>query len=185
MDASTAFDGSSTVGSAPGFGRANGPACNTWTSSSSGTPGTYLAQEGGVSNNGACNVLRPLACCNGAPKTTFVGVTSAPATMTGRVAMHVACNAQFVGSHMCHAAEYLRAHSALPIPASGAWLDASTSQIGGTTSGGAAIFGRANGPACNTWTSTSSGTPGTYVAQEGGISNNGACNVLRPVACCL
>jgi hypothetical protein len=185
MDSSTAFDGTATTGSAPGFGRANGAACSTWTSSSSAAGGTYVGQEGGIANNGACNILRPLACCNGAPKTTFVGVTSAPATMTGRTAMHIACNAQFVGSHMCHAAEYLRAHSASPIPASGAWLDSSTNHVGAATTGGAAIFGRANGASCSTWTSTSSAAGGTYVAQEGGISNNGPCNVPRPVACCL
>jgi len=185
MDASTTFDDSSTVASAPGFGRSTANSCANWTSASAGVVGGYVAVDGGVSFNGVCNVLRPLACCNSAPKTTFVGVTGAAAVMAGRPAMHATCNAQFVGSHRCHAAEYLRAHSATPLPASGAWMDASISADGTSSVGGAAMFGRASANSCANWTSTSAGVTGTYGMQVGAPSFNGVCSVARPVACCL
>lgn len=201
-----------TFNSAVGFGREDSSFnCFAWTSNTStGTWSTTFLRADGVvqattSNTApaqpACNLQRALACCNGAPKVQLAGFTTvqpdgAGATPgAGRPGMHAACNAQFAGSHMCHIAEYLRANSPVPVPATGAWLDPSVNENDDTVTGGAARFGRETSSfTCFGWTSnTATGAwSSTHLDVDGNAklqSSNSfpqqiGCTARRPIACC-
>jgi hypothetical protein len=138
---------------------------------------------------GACNAVRALACCNAAPKTQFAGFTATPSTgaLGGRVAAHATCDAEFPGARMCHAAEYIRAVSMVPVPAEGAWLDASADMLGQSTISGGPAFGRyaANTNGCLHWTEGTSSYTGTYLLPGGVTFTGGACNASRRIACCF
>jgi hypothetical protein len=186
LDPSVAPDDTTTYAAAPAYGRRVGaPDCSNWTNGTAGTYGPHVDPNGGISNSGTCANARPLACCNGVSKVEFMGVTSSYSAMTGRTAMHQACNAQYAGSHFCHAAEYLRAASTSPIPAEGAWLDPSVDFEGTTSYSGSPLFGRQLGaPDCSNWTNATAGTYGPHIDPNGGISNSGTCAVQRYIACC-
>jgi hypothetical protein len=185
MDASTDLNGSVSVyGASPVFGRYTGSACTNWTSVASGNTGYLIGADGGYSS-APCNTTRPLACCNGAPRVAFAGVTPVNAAMTGRVDMHALCNASFTGSHLCHSAEYLRSDSTAAIPSGGAWLDVSIALNGSVSVYGASpVFGRYTGSACTNWTSVASGNTGYLIGADGGYSS-ALCNTTRPAACCF
>jgi hypothetical protein len=174
----------SLYGVSPLFGRYTSGACTNWTSNASGISGYLIGTDGGVAS-APCNTVHPLACCNGTPRDVFAGVTSVNATMSGRVQMHALCKANYPGSHLCHAAEYVRADSSASIPASGAWLDLSSDiNGGGALYGASPLFGRYTSGACTNWTSTASGISGYLVASDGSIAS-APCNTVRPAACCL
>lgn len=203
-------DSDLTTESAPGFGREdNAFTCASWTSNAnSGTwSSTFLRADGvtvQTSSNtfpapAACDVQRPLACCNGAAKVQFAGFTTvAPdgaGLGTGRPGMHAACNAQFAGSHMCHIAEYLRTGSGTPVPTTGAWLDPSVNERNELVTGGSGRFGRMTSRfTCNGWTTnTATGTwSSTHLDVDGSAhlqSSNTfpqqiGCTAHRPIACC-
>jgi hypothetical protein len=182
-DGSVTPTGASIAGASPTFGRRLSLACSNWTTRVSTTNGPVLLANGGTSSQ-ECSTQRPLACCTGVPKVQVAGFTTANAPMTGRVAMHAACAAQFSGSHFCHSSEYVRATSTLPVPAAGAWLDSSTTIDGGGTVDGSPMFGRSLGLACGNWTSTASGTTGNVVTTDGSLSGSASCATPRPIACC-
>lgn len=204
-------DSDLTTESAPGFGREDFSfTCTSWTSNAnSGTwSSTFLRPDGvtqQTSSNSfpapaACDVQRPLACCNGAPKVQFAGFTTvqpdgAGVGPNGRPGMHAACGAQFAGSHMCHIAEYLRTGSATAVPATGAWLDPSVNERNEIVTGGSGRFGRMTSRfTCNGWTTnTSTGTwSSTHLDVDGSAhlqSSNSfpapvGCTAHRPIACC-
>lgn len=186
LDPSVTLDGVYTAGGAPSFGRNTGSyTCNQWTDNTGAYSGTYVKPSGGISNGGVCTTVKPLACCNAAPKVAFAGFTGAFASMSGRSAMHAACSAEFSGAHMCHTAEYLRTDSSMTPPAVGAWLDPSMDVTGGYTAAGSAAFGRSVGSyTCNDWTDLTGAYSGTYVLPSAGISNGGNCTTQKPIACC-
>jgi hypothetical protein len=66
----------------------------------------------------------------------FAGFTSTAVNgaIGSREQMHAMCAAQFAGSHLCHTAEYQLANSSVPVPADGAWIDASAAYDGSFTS---------------------------------------------------
>lgn len=187
LDPSITLDGAYTVGGAPSLGRNAGSyTCNQWTDNTGSYSGTYVKPSGGISNGGVCTTTKPLACCNAVPKVAFAGFTSASASMSGRSAMHGACNAEFSGAHMCHAAEYLRSVSSTAPPAVGAWIDPSLDITGAYTTGGSPAFGRSVGSyTCNDWTDLTGSYSGTYVLPSAGISNGGNCTTQKPIACCF
>jgi hypothetical protein len=115
----------------------------------------------------------------------FVGFT--PTTHTGnlggRPAAHQICHNAFSGSHLCHAAEYLQADSAVTVPAAGAWVDPS-SDGSGTVTGGSLSFGRYVNFACSNWTTAGTGFSAYSITASGGVGNTGDCNVSRALACC-
>ncbi|AKT37181.1 collagen-like protein [Chondromyces crocatus] len=189
LDPSVSPDGSIVFGSAPHFGRANGGnTCNGWLSNSNGYSSTSITTGGILTSAGQCGVARALACCNGAPRVVFAGLTSTTHTgnFGGRTGGHALCAGDHPGSHMCHVSEYLRSNALDPIPAEGAWLDPSTAFTGSVVFGGAAIFGRANGGnTCNGWLSNSNGYSSTSIQQGGSITSAGQCGTLKPIACCL
>ena len=100
--------------------------------------------------------------------------------------MHALCAAAFSGSHLCHAAEYIRSTSSVTVPSpNGAWIDPSTNTSGGTSNSGIPGSGRSiYGYHCATWSDGTSGRYGTYVTALGTILEDGTCNVSRAVACC-
>ena len=152
----------------------------------SGQYGTHVDPDGGITDNANCTSVRALACCNGVPKVKFLGLTSGFPAMAGRSSMHQACDAQYPGSHLCHAAEYVRAASTIVIPAAGAWLDPSSTFTAGLSHNGSPVFGRSTvGYDCQNWTSTLVGQYGTHIDPDGGITNNGNCSAVRHAACCM
>ncbi len=118
----------------------------------------------------------------------FAGFTTATYTgaMSGRPAMHAKCEAEFAGSHLCHAAEYILSNSATGVPSpNGAWLDPSTTTSGGTSNSGLPGSGRSiYGYHCLTWNDGTVGRYGTYVTSLGSVLEDGPCNVSRSLACC-
>jgi hypothetical protein len=113
--------------------------------------------------------------------------------------MHALCNAQYVGSHLCHWSEYNLATPATPVPADGAWLDSagfrgySSSSTYATTEIASVDHGRFTdfnyGYNCGNWTANdylSSGytydTKGTAVIPAG--ESYPLCKVPRVLACC-
>ncbi len=185
IDASIDVNGSSTItGASPLFGRYTGGVCLNWTTSSSSYNGYVVGADGAVAS-ASCTSTHQLACCNGAPRVALAGVTSANAPMNGRVQMHALCNASFAGSHLCHAAEYLRADSGASIPAGGAWIDASIDLNGSSTiTGASSLFGRYTGGVCLNWTTTSSSYNGYVVGVDGAVAS-ASCTVAHPAACCF
>lgn len=180
---SVAADGSATSAGSPEFGRYLGYSCSNWTNSN--TSGFALLPGGGADFYANCATPKPLACCNSQPKINFVGFTSAPAVLspTGRPAMHAACGAEFAGSHMCHASEYHRSMNAVPIPASGAWIDPSSDLSSGATAGSAPKYGRFLGYSCSNWTNTN--TSGMAILPTSGFDFYANCATPRPIACCI
>jgi hypothetical protein len=187
IDPSTDLTGQATWSSGALFGRADGSyTCGDWTVNS-GNTATIVSAAGGVNTTSTCNVPRPLACCNGAPKVKFAGFTAAvvDAARGGRFAMHAACSAEFPGSHLCHAAEFLRADSSVAVPAGGAWADPSVATTGSATWSSSPVFGRAAGSyTCGDW-SVNAGNTATIVNAAGGLSTTSTCNVARSLACCM
>jgi MFS family permease len=202
------YDASLTFQGGLGSGRwTDSYTCDSWTSANASSfSNTYLAPTGQIataSSNTAplppgCNTLRSLACCNGTPKAQFAGftsmITNGGSIAGGRPGMHGVCASEFTGSHMCHAAEYIRAASGVTIPSSGAWLDPSVNERDELVLGGSPRFGRwTSSYTCNGWTSAS-GTSfsSTFLDADGDIkthSSNTAplpvgCAAQRPIACC-
>ena len=120
----------------------------------------------------------------------FAGFTAATFTgnIGGRPAAHAACAAEFAGSHLCHASEYLLTNSATTAPAAGAWIDSSISYAtGATTWSGAPFFGRGIQYDCANWTQGSTGYSGAMVTSSGGVSSAPSpqyCSAVKPLACC-
>jgi hypothetical protein len=187
IDPSVAPDDTTTYGGATYFGRQVGGAdCSNWTTNNVNYYAPHVDPNGGISNSNNCAALRSVACCNGVSKVKFMGVTASFAPMTGRVQMNQACNTQYAGSHMCHAAEYLRASSTTVIPAQGAWIDPSVDFTGSTSYGGSPLFGRQQGGAdCSNWTTTNVNYYAPHVDPNGGVTNSGNCSSQRYVACCM
>jgi hypothetical protein len=156
--------------------------CLNWTSVTN-TNGSTL-QPAGL-NTQACSTARVLACCNTPFRESFKGVTTVTTTgaVGGRAAIHALCAAQYAGSHLCHAAEYARAHPTSLI--AGAWLDASTVNSGFDVASALPNAGRylsaSSSWNCLNWTSTTN-TNGSLTSATG--VDTQACSVSRPVACC-
>jgi hypothetical protein len=191
LDASLDLTGSITVGAGPLFGRSVSYAgsCDSWTNATTAYLGARASENGAVLQNYDCATFRPLACCNGVAKTSFAGFTAFAtpgAIAQGRIGMHKACNTEFAGSHMCHAAEYIRTSSLAAPPAVGAWLDASLDGSGAISVGGLPLAGRSISYAgsCDAWTNATSAYLGARVSSNGAILQNYDCATVRPIACC-
>ena len=91
---------------------------------------------------------------------------------------------EFGDAHLCHASEYLMSNSATPIPAVGAWLDASVLPDGATTRDGSHRFGRLTGGACQNYTTTLAAYSGTVLLPDGDPVVSSTCGTARPLACC-
>ena len=186
LEASTTIDNGVTYESAPRFGRDTRHSCLSFTSNSPSARGTYLRPSGYAKYDFlSCEIARPLACCNGAPKTQFAGFTSNiySGDMGGRLAVHEYCNNEFPGAHLCFAAEYLRSYSTVPIPFSGAWMDYNVGESSNGTGEGSGSFGRATGWSCSSYTTTSG--VGSYLQWNGEVTgDSSACSNARPIACC-
>jgi hypothetical protein len=135
-----------------------------------------------------CNVPRPVACCLTPYLETFRGLTAASyaGNVGGRHVMHATCAAEYPGSHLCHSAEYERAASTVPLPATGAWADSSTfnhypEYNGAMPRSGRLILNDGNYN-CENWTSASNIRYGVTVVTPGPVTV--PCNVPRPLACC-
>lgn len=193
LDISGNLEGNLVSASSPHFGRATSPgySCNDWTNNSTTAYGTTATAAGGINGGGnACDKARPLACCSSPTKARFAGFT--PATTTGKVggraAMHAMCATAFSGSHLCHAAEYVRSNPAAAGPVDGAWLDISADLKGNLVSWGLPAAGRAPSPgySCNDWTNDATTAYGSIATTAGGINGGGkSCDKARPLACCL
>lgn len=190
LDASVTAEGVVTVQGSSRFGRNSGRSCQSFTTDQAGNEATYLAPSGAIvqSNVDLCTIARPLACCDGAPKPVLAGFTAQAFTgnLGGRPAAHARCDAAFAGSHVCHAVEYLRTVSSTPVPAPGAWIDASIDERGVLVLHGPASSGRNTGRSCIAFTTAGAGNEGTYVRPNGApfSTNLDTCATARPIACC-
>lgn len=201
LDPSVKPDGVFTFDGSPVFGRlasstgSTEMSCLSWTYNSvagGGIAGLRVNPAGDLGLT-ACNGVRPLACCIGTPRTSFAGFTptTTPGAITnGRVGMHAACQAAFAGSHLCHAAEYVRAMSSTPVPPTGAWVDSSVNISGNPAFDGSPTYGRktsfsSTDRSCLSWTSSASGggIGGTTVGPPGDVRLLD-CSVPRAIACC-
>jgi hypothetical protein len=196
MDAS-GFSGASSYYatfslSGPAVGRYTGNDasynCNHWTVTNTNS-GTVILPTGPTS--ALCNTTHVLACCTSPYQESFAGFSSATTLPNlGREAMHGVCAAQYTGSHMCFAGEYQRAHSTKPVPAAGAWMDASGFSGGSSYYATFSLNGRDNGRYtgndasynCNHWTANNTNS-GTVILPTGPTS--ALCNTTHPVACCF
>jgi hypothetical protein len=187
IDPSTEFDGGTTYSGSPQAGRsANGYNCQSYTHNGTTYGGTSLAASGSIGWTTDCNVSRPLACCTTPSKTRFAGFTRATTNgkLGGRARTHAMCNSEFPGSHYCHAAEYIRANSGVPIPAGGVWIDPSANNSGVVYSGVPTAGRQANGYTCQSYMHDGTTYGGTSLAQRGTMGWTTDCNVSRPLACC-
>lgn len=175
--------------------------CFNWAKAGSGETGTLLVPSNATTLN--CTSPRPLACCSTPYRERFRGFTSAAVdgARGGRAGMNAVCATEFPGSHICHIAEYFRAHAHVSPPDGGAMLERSIYFRPGFDSTtpepnrlwaissyeyGGEEMGREIAPAwgessnCNNWTSASTSIgplrwPLTY---------GGSCAVPASVACC-
>ncbi len=164
-----------------------GSTCSSWSDASTSYSGTWIQPSGNITNSGDCSSTRALACCNTPTKPSFAGFTTATTTGSGggRPKMHVMCASAFGGSHLCHAAEYIRANGSLAVPSSGAWIDPSTASGTSTSNTGMPGSGRyLYGSTCSSWTDGSTSYSGTWIQTSGNITNSGDCSISRSVACC-
>jgi hypothetical protein len=174
-------------------GRLSGTSdCSNWTSSAVGSSGGYYVDSNGNPAEYGCSNTRQLACCSTPSRVGFAGFTSATTTGNagGHAGMNGMCQAQFPSSHLCHTAEYMRANSGVPVPASGAWLDPSAMvdyRGSAYTNAGLPTAGRyyLNSNSCYAWTSSTLGNKGEYMPTNGGSIFNGDCSAARVVACCF
>jgi hypothetical protein len=186
--------------------------CSGWTSSSATVKpdginlgrGQIFTQLGGIdssfvgSNDGGCENARPLACCRGGTAVRFRGFTGQTfgANLSGRTGANAICNQSFAGSHFCTDWEIDQAAVPAPIPGAGAWID--LGQGSTTNRVFRASYSVNSVDTCAGWTSSSpTVTPdginlgrGSILTSLGGVSssfvgsNDGGCEVARPLACC-
>jgi hypothetical protein len=143
---------------APGLPGATGP---------QGPPGSVLYFDGGVA-------VVDLSA------SFFAGFTSATTTGNtgGLIAAHAMCSAQFAGSHLCTDYEFVASTPAVPLAASGAWVDPSDSNNDRLAPG-----------TCNGWSYGGSTFEGAfYVALPTGYVSGSptsfSCASTLPLACC-
>lgn len=142
-----------------------------------------------------CTTMHPLACCSTPFAEKFRGFTSASVTGVrpgGRAEMHQLCGAEFAGSHMCHVAEYNRAHPTVSPPPGGAWIDYSgylRSSGQATNEVAPGNIGRYSGMLyagnCDNWSAAVNGsvaTSGETITIAGATS--ATCTLQKPIACC-
>ena len=189
MESSMDTDASWVSGGAPMFGRHPSYSCNNF-SYNTGTnySGTILQESGAVGTSYSCDTARPLACCNGTPKTQVAGFTSAvyDGDLGGRPSAHLACHSEFPGAHVCHATEYNLAASTLAVPAGGAWMESSMTLLGSWSSGGVPSFGRHPGYSCNNFSyNTGTNYSGTILQENGAVGTSYSCDTPRPLVCCM
>ena len=193
IDESVADDGSTAFGGSVTFGRyLNGNDCRDWTWGAAGGFNSRFLDPvtTGVSSASSCNEMRAVACCNGRPATTFAGFTTAlfdGGSANGRPGLNAACHAEFADSHFCHIAEYVRAHSAVPVPAEGAYIDESVDGDGTTVFGGLPLAGRyLSGNDCRDWTWSAAGSFNArfLTGTTGSLSSGASCGTQRRLACC-
>lgn len=198
IDWSASENGSAVTSGGLSAGRSatNINSCSSWTSASTspshltvGVNGELFSGTAGVD----CSQQRPVACCAGPRPTRVRGVTAALYTgnLGGRVGANAKCLMEFGGSaHFCHAAEYLRAASALQLPASGAWIDWSASPVDGAAiTAGLIRASRSstNINSCSSWTSSSTSPSHLTVSRTGELLSGAAgidCSQQRPIVCC-
>jgi hypothetical protein len=90
-----------------------------------------------------------------------------------------------MGGHLCHVAEYIAATSGQSPPASGAWLDESSTTGSTTSYHGSLTAGRsAGGYNCQSWSRSNVGSFGLVLLSSGALDSGGDCATARPLACC-
>jgi hypothetical protein len=184
--------------------------CGGWTTSSASirlntnlaTGNTFTSLGGVVSsfvgtNDGGCEVTRPLACCRGGTAVRFRGFTpmTTGGNLNGRTGAHALCNAAFAGSHFCTTWEADQGAIPAPIPAEGAWID--TGNTDPTLRLRRPFYSTLDPNTCGGWTTSSASirlntnlATGQVLTSLGGNTtsfvgtNDGGCENPRALACC-
>jgi len=180
--------GCGSFSGSPDSGRATNEAtsgnCMSWTSALVNQTGIMLHPN--LQLSGPCTETRPVACCNTPFRETFRGFTAAVTNGNagGRAGMHARCALQFTGSHLCHAAEYHRAHPTVSPPTGGAWIDFSSYNSGSDNRGAMPRSGRSTSPdgTCASWTTAISNRSARVMTPLNDV--NATCDTQHPLACC-
>ena len=174
--------------------------CTSWQNGSSTQSGTIIAPAAAASVT--CDALLPLACCSTPYRETFAGFTTAHVNgeRGGRGGMNLICGSEFAGSHICHTAEYIRAHSTTSPPVSAAWIDGSVLSLvghdsttpapgrehetlnnyfGGQSMGRLVTTAWGSASNCRNWTSSEAIEQGSVLPQA-----YDTCAAIHAVACC-
>ena len=158
--------------------------CMSWTSAATNHTGIVLHPNLQIS--AACSESRAIACCSTPFRERFRGFTATTTNgnTAGRAGMHARCAAEFSGSHLCHLAEYHRAHPTTSPPASGAWIDSSSYNSGGENRGAMPRSGRSTHPdgGCNSWTLDTSFRSARIITPTNDTS--ATCDTQHALACC-
>jgi len=148
-------------------------------------------------NDGGCEIARPLACCIGGTGVRFRGFTAATtASLGGRAGATARCRAAFAGSHFCTDWEVDQAAVHAPIPAGGAWIDAGNDNPASRMHRG--TYRTNDSETCGGWTIDSATAKpdniniasASILTSLGGIASSwiatadGGCETARPIACC-
>ena len=160
---------------AAGAAGAQGPAGAQGLQGPVGPPGPALLLDGGSV---------PVSASNGF---VFAGFTAQTFTgnLGGPVGAHAKCNAELPGAHLCTMREYQWTGSPLAIPATGAWIDDSS-----TTSNSAPNNfprDRVMTAFCDSWrSSVGPGNWATFLDPTGvwAPASYNQCQTVRPLACC-
>lgn len=140
-----------------------------------GPQGAVLYLDGGV-------VVRGTGRSTFAGITTFTtrGAPTGPGAQQGRLSLNARCNTEFPGSHICSEFEWVESTPYAAVPAPGAWLESSYTDLGVLMS-----IRRADGD-CSSWTSISAALSGTFSTPTGEIGGAAGvtCATTMPIACC-
>jgi hypothetical protein len=174
--------------SAPTLDPDFGSPCNNFTYS--GTTAYYaeVATPQGYPVGGTvpfnCSMALPLACCTSPSPVRLRGYTafSSNGAMGGRTAANARCDAEFPGAHLCNVTEFRVARSAVPLNATGAWLDYPYESNSSPT------LDPDFGSPCNNFTYDGGTAYYAEVATPQGYPVGGTvpfdCSMTLPLACC-
>jgi hypothetical protein len=172
-----------------------GPAGMNGTNGTNGAPGAPGA-PGPTGPQGVAGAQGPGGMEYGEQAAAFAGFTATTYTGVagGREVMNARCASAFTGAHLCHIAEYNLATPATIVPATGAWIDASSgydalngdpeavSDLAGTHVGRFVGLSDNN---CYSWTASTAGTTPLFgLVVTRGSDSTIACTQQRPLACC-
>jgi hypothetical protein len=145
--------------------------------------------QGAAGPSGSGSVLEDPAHFAGYTASSAVGGSDG-----GVLAMDLRCDRAFVGSHLCHVAEYVRSHTLEAPPDAGAWLNPSAVHVMSNVlvvESGDPLAGRSpvgidfqtQASGCYGWFDPTSARLGMRVTSKG-IIEKVACDKQLPLACC-
>jgi hypothetical protein len=165
----TGAQGPQGIPGAPGAAGTAGATGSAGPAGPAGPPGSVFFLDGG-------------AVLLGATTPRFLGFTAATynGNMGGYQGANAKCQQEFAGSYVCTESEYSRSNAAVPVPASGVWMNRFRDVNGNFYTDPGCILAGARGP----WTSSLNADTGFYIPPISGTFTAFRCDSQRPLACC-